>query len=214
MRIFVSGATGVIGRRVVPLLLAQGHSVTAVAHNTPSPSGMVRATFVPVDLFDLDALKRAVAGHDAIINLATHMPSATWKMLFRSAWRLNDRIRSEAVANLVEAALCTGIGTIVQESFALTYPDRGDNWIDEGTALIQLNTTGPLSTLSNRSNGFPVTAAPAWPYGLPLSTARMRCRLGATSMPCASAGRHCRGEPTDTSPRSLTMTPQPRLSRR
>ena len=51
MHIFVSGATGVIGRRVVPMLLAQGHSVTAVAHHPPSPSEEVGAKFVPVDLF-------------------------------------------------------------------------------------------------------------------------------------------------------------------
>ncbi len=135
MRIFVSGATGVIGRRVVPLLLAQGHSVTAMAHNEPSPSEKVGATFVQVDLFDVDQLKQAVSGHDAVINLATHMPSPTWKMLFRTAWRLNDRLRREGVANVVEAALRCGIGTLVQESFALTYPDRGDRWIDEQTPL-------------------------------------------------------------------------------
>jgi len=135
VRIFVSGATGVIGRRVVPTLLAQGHSVTAVAHNPPSPSEKGGATFVPVDLFDVDKLKQAVAGHDAIINLATHMPSPPWKMLFRTAWRLNDRLRREGVANVVEAARYCGIGTLVQESFALTYPDRGDDWIDERTAL-------------------------------------------------------------------------------
>jgi len=93
------------------------------------------ARFVAADLFDADALKRAAEGHEAIINLATHMPSPTWKMLFRSAWRLNDRIRSEGVANLVEAALSCGVGTLVQESFALTYPDRGDHWIDEKIAL-------------------------------------------------------------------------------
>jgi len=56
-------------------------------------------------------------------------------MLFRTAWRLNDRLRREGVTNLVEAALHCGIGTFVQESFALAYPDRGDRWIDEGTAL-------------------------------------------------------------------------------
>jgi nucleoside-diphosphate-sugar epimerase len=92
-------------------------------------------TFVPVDLFDVDELKQAVAGHDAVINLATHMPSASWKMLFRTAWRLNDRLRREGVANVVEAALHCRVGTLVQESFALTYPDRGDDWIDERTAL-------------------------------------------------------------------------------
>ena len=56
-------------------------------------------------------------------------------MLFRSSWRENDRIRTEGVANLVDAALVCGVPTFVQELFAPTYPDRGDEWIDERTAL-------------------------------------------------------------------------------
>jgi nucleoside-diphosphate-sugar epimerase len=137
MRVFVSGATGVIGRRIVPLLLTQGHSVTALARGPEARRDLEQlgANCATVDLFDVNALKRAAIGHDAMINLATHMPSSTWKMLFRSAWRLNDRIRSEGVANLVEAALDSGIRTLIQESFAPTYPDRGDRWIDEETPL-------------------------------------------------------------------------------
>ncbi len=137
MRVFVSGATGVMGRRIVPLLLTQGHFVTALARAPEARRDLERlgAQCATVDLFDVDGLKRAVAGHDAMINLATHMPSSTWKMLFRSAWRLNDRIRTEGVANLVEAALGCGISTLIQESFAPTYPDRGDRWIDEETPL-------------------------------------------------------------------------------
>jgi nucleoside-diphosphate-sugar epimerase len=135
MRIFVTGATGVVGRRVVPLLLSRGHSVTAMAHRLPPQRQRTGATIVAVDLFDVKALERAVAGHDAIINLATHMPSPVWRMLFRSAWRLNDRIRREGSANVVDAALRGGVGTLLQESFALTYPDRGDRWIDEATPL-------------------------------------------------------------------------------
>jgi 2-alkyl-3-oxoalkanoate reductase len=136
MRVFVSGATGVIGRRVVPLLLSQGHSVTVAArpdsHGRHDQAGVNRAV---VDLFDSAGLKAAVAGHDAIINLATHMPSSVWKMVFRSAWRLNDRIRTEGVANLVAAARSHGIARLVQESFALTYPDHGDRWVDEQTPI-------------------------------------------------------------------------------
>lgn len=137
MRILVSGATGVIGRRVVPLLLAHGHTVTALVHR-PRGQGLPQfagATCVVADLFDRTSLASAAAGHDALINLATHMPSAAWKMMFRSAWRLNDRIRTEGVANLADAAVQSGIGRVVQESFALTYPDRGDTWVDEETAL-------------------------------------------------------------------------------
>lgn len=137
MRIFISGATGVIGRRVVPLLKSRGHAVAAMVR-TPLGRDRVEkagARGMAVDLFDVDALKRAVAGHDAVVNLATHMPSSTWKMLFRRAWRENDRVRTTGVANLVDAALVCDVGTLIQESFALTYPDRGDLWIDETTEL-------------------------------------------------------------------------------
>jgi len=134
MRVFVTGATGVIGRRVVPGLAARGHSVTATAR-TPSALDGVSATVVAVDLFDVDALAHAFAGHDAVINLATHMPSTAWKMLFRSAWRRNDRIRSDGAASIASAARRARCRILVQESFALTYPDRGDAWIDEATDL-------------------------------------------------------------------------------
>src|SRR5262245_19229925 len=137
MRIFFTGATGVIGRRAVPLLVAQGHAVTAVARNPEARKRLEHtgATAVAADLFDRAALTRAVAGHDAIVNLATHMPDAAWKMVFRRAWRQNDRMRTEGVANLVEAARANRVATFIQESFALTYPDRGDDWIDETTPL-------------------------------------------------------------------------------
>jgi 2-alkyl-3-oxoalkanoate reductase len=63
MRVFVSGATGVVGRRAIPLLLAQGHSVTAIVRQMPDSPAVVHGglTFVNVNLFDADALRRAVA---------------------------------------------------------------------------------------------------------------------------------------------------------
>jgi 2-alkyl-3-oxoalkanoate reductase len=137
MRIFVSGATGVIGQRLVPLLLERGHTVTvgrrAESRRAPSWPGEVRT--VEVDLFDPATLGPAVRGHDAVINLATSMPSSPLKMLFRSSWRTNDRIRREGSRNLAEAALAGGVRCLLQESFAPTYPDRGDDWIDESVPL-------------------------------------------------------------------------------
>ncbi len=122
MRILITGATGVIGRRVVPLLLAKGHEVTVASRTR-------------VDLFDPATLAPAVRGQDAVINLATHMPSSSTRMLFRRAWRDNDRIRREGSRNLVEAALASDVRIFLQESFAPTYPDRGDDWIDESIPL-------------------------------------------------------------------------------
>ena len=139
MRLFVTGATGVVGRRAVPLLLSQGHSVTAGVRQTASRVSVVAQKdldYVAVDLFDLAERRPTVAGHDAIINLATRMPSSAWNMMFRSSWRENDRIRTEGVANLVEAARRNGIYRFVQECFGLTYPDRDDVWIARCACLL------------------------------------------------------------------------------
>jgi 2-alkyl-3-oxoalkanoate reductase len=135
MRIFLTGGTGVIGRRVVPLLLAGGHEVTLGMRphgRRPAPSG-VRA--VPIDLFEAASLAPALRGHEVVVNLATHMPSSSTKMLFRSAWRTNDQIRRVGSRYLVDAALENGVRCFVQESFAPTYPDCGDRWIDEPVPL-------------------------------------------------------------------------------
>jgi nucleoside-diphosphate-sugar epimerase len=136
MKVLVTGATGVIGRRVVPLLLAQGHEVTVAARpngRRPIPWDDVETS--PVDLFDPTTLTPALRGQDAVINLATHMPPSSFRMLFRRAWRENDRIRREGSRNLVRAALASDVGRLVQESFAPVYPDRGDEWIDESVPL-------------------------------------------------------------------------------
>jgi nucleoside-diphosphate-sugar epimerase len=137
MKIFITGATGVIGRRVVPLLLAKGHEVTvgtrANARRPAQWSGEVRTA--PIDLFDPATLAPALKGHHAVINLATHMPSSSARMLVRRFWRENDRIRREGSRNLVQAALENDVRRLVQESFAPTYPDRGDEWIDESVPL-------------------------------------------------------------------------------
>ncbi|HET9982166.1 MAG TPA: NAD(P)-dependent oxidoreductase [Longimicrobiales bacterium] len=133
MKILLTGATGVIGRRVVPLLTAAGHEVHAVARSPRKAAALEAAGAHPVevDLFDAAGVRRAVVGTDAVINLATHIPSSTWRMMLRSAWRENDRLRREASAILAGAAREAGVGRFVQESFAPIYEDQGDRWIDE-----------------------------------------------------------------------------------
>lgn len=86
---------------------------------------------VDVDLFDGPGLRRALEGQDAAINLATHMPSSTTKMLFRWNWKENDRVRSLGSATLVDAARAAGVARVIQESFAPIYVDNGDRWINE-----------------------------------------------------------------------------------
>ncbi|MGH7619155.1 MAG: SDR family oxidoreductase, partial [Gemmatimonadaceae bacterium] len=82
MRILITGATGVIGRRVVPMLVAAGHHVTAVVRSPEKRAAMAHtgASAIPLDLFDPAHVRRAVADHEVVINLATHIPSSTFLM--------------------------------------------------------------------------------------------------------------------------------------
>jgi nucleoside-diphosphate-sugar epimerase len=132
-RILLTGATGVIGRRVLPLLVSAGHAVSAVSR-TPEQAELLRAvgaTPVSMNLFDPASVRAAVSGHGAVVNLATHMPPSMARMLFRRSWRENDRIRREGSANLAGAAAAAGVGRFIQESFAPIHAEAGDRWIDE-----------------------------------------------------------------------------------
>ena len=107
MRVFVTGATGVIGIRVVRALVARGDQVTAVGRSDQKRSTLrgLGAEAVGVDLYDRAAVRRAVAGHDAVINLATAVPPSAARMFLPGAWREMDRVRREVSANVVHAAL-------------------------------------------------------------------------------------------------------------
>jgi nucleoside-diphosphate-sugar epimerase len=132
VKVFVAGATGVLGRRVLPLLVAGGHEVTGVARS-PEKADLLRslgASPATVDLFDAGAVKDAVAGHEVVVNLATHIPPTT-RAAMPGAWRENERIRSTVPVHLVDAALATGAGRYVQEALAFIYADAGGEWVDE-----------------------------------------------------------------------------------
>ena len=135
-----------IGRRVVPLLAKAGHEVTCAARSGAQQAAVVQLGARPaqVDLFDRAGLAAALAGHDAFINLATHMPHALWRMFFRSAWRENDHIRRDAVPIMTAAARDASVGRFIQESFAPIYPDGGDGWITEDTPMQPVRYNGSV----------------------------------------------------------------------
>jgi 2-alkyl-3-oxoalkanoate reductase len=143
MNVLVTGATGVIGRRAVPLLVAAGHNVTALGRSAERRTALERAgaKTANIDLFDRAALKEALSGQEAVINLATHIPALSWQMMLHRAWAENDRLRREASAKLVDAAIEAGARRFVQESFAPVYADRRDAWIDESVAIAPTRNT-------------------------------------------------------------------------
>ncbi len=138
MRIFVTGATGVIGKALVPQLAATGHTVTALSRSPHNDEMLSRmgAHPVAVKLFDVDALTRALRGYDAIFHLATKIPP-TMQMGKQSAWLENDRLRRDGTRNLVTAALAAGtVHTMIYPSFDFLYPSSGSAWLDAQTSRI------------------------------------------------------------------------------
>lgn len=132
VRVFVAGGTGAIGGYVVPALLGGGHTVTALARTPQKAAALSQQGAKPVlvSLFDSAVLAAAFVGHDAVINLATAMPSMS-QFVIRRAWQATERVRAEGSAAIVEAAHAAGVQRIVQESVAMLYRDHGASWIDE-----------------------------------------------------------------------------------
>jgi nucleoside-diphosphate-sugar epimerase len=126
----------VLGRRVIPQLVAAGHRVTAVARTPDKREQLTQAGAKPVEisLFDRPALDRALVGHDVLVNLATSIPPSS-RAFLPGAWRENDRIRRIATANLAESAIGAGVTRFIQESFAPIYRDGGDQWLDEAAPV-------------------------------------------------------------------------------
>ena len=96
MKVFVAGATGVLGRPTVRALVEAGHEVRGTARGDEK-SALLRslgAEPVAVDLFDPEAVKAAVAGSEAVVNFATKIPPIM-RMRWKGAWKENDRLRTE-----------------------------------------------------------------------------------------------------------------------
>jgi nucleoside-diphosphate-sugar epimerase len=136
MRVFVAGATGVLGRATVPRLIEAGHEVTGVARSPEKAAQLVAqgARPVEVDLFDPTAVRAAVQDHDAVVHMATSIPpiAKAWRT---KAWATNDRLRREGTPILATAAREAGATRFVKESVCFFYADHGDAWIDEDSPI-------------------------------------------------------------------------------
>lgn len=126
------GGTGAIGRPAVDALLAEGHDVSALARSDER-AGQLRAkgaTPVQASIFDVEALTRVFAGHDAVVNLASNMPS-TMQFTRMKAWAPTVAVRTEGSAAVADAAIAAGVPVLLQESVVMLHADGGDRWLDE-----------------------------------------------------------------------------------
>jgi 2-alkyl-3-oxoalkanoate reductase len=108
VRVLVTGASGVLGRVTVPLLRDRGHQVA-----TPSASEL--------DLFDAQRVREALRGIQAVLHLATRIPTRD-RMRLSGVWDENDRLRDKATQLLVDGALGTDVALIVVPTVAFVYP--------------------------------------------------------------------------------------------
>jgi nucleoside-diphosphate-sugar epimerase len=125
MKVFLAGAAGAIGRRLVPLLLGAGHSVTGTTRSGEAASEL-RArgvTAVVVDAFDAAALRDAVvrAQPEVVMHQLTDLPKILDRARPPGGFAGNTRLRIEGTANLVAAAQTAGARRLIAQSIAFAY---------------------------------------------------------------------------------------------
>ena len=137
---FVAGASGAIGRRLVPLLAEAGHEVVGMTRS-PERAGRLRelgAEPVVADALDADAVTGAVteARPQAIVNQLTDLPQAMSPRKLKAAYAANDRIRREGTASLLRAAEAADVERMVVQSVAFWYRPGDDHPNGEDTPLV------------------------------------------------------------------------------
>src|SRR5581483_1492346 len=129
MRLFVAGATGVIGRRLLPMLAREGHEVVGLTRSEER-TALIRelgAEPAVADAFDADALARVVADArpEVVIHELTDIPRSIDPKRFAEQFERNNRLRREGTRNLVAAARAAGARRVVAQSIAFAYARQG-----------------------------------------------------------------------------------------
>ena len=122
MRIFVAGASGAIGQRLVPLLVAGGHAVTGTTR-TPGKADAIRAagaTSVVLDALDRDAVKEALARAEpeVVVHQMTALAGFTDFRKFDEGFAATNQLRTEGTDNLIAGMRELQVRRIVAQSFA------------------------------------------------------------------------------------------------
>ena len=125
MKIFLAGATGAVGRRLVPLLLKAGHHVTGTTRSAAKGEELrtVGVEPVVVDVFDAQELSRAVltARPDIVVHQLTDLPRGLDPAQMTEGTQRNARMRREGTKNLVAAAAGSTAQRLVAQSIAWMY---------------------------------------------------------------------------------------------
>jgi nucleoside-diphosphate-sugar epimerase len=133
MNVFVAGASGVLGRRLVRQLTARGHAVSGLVRSREGEKLVASLGGQPcwVDLFDADALVQAAGAADVVIHAATSIP--TQARTKAHDWQANDRIRREGTQALAHCAGRIGAKLFIFQSIVWVARPADDGPFDEDT---------------------------------------------------------------------------------
>lgn len=139
MKVFVAGATGALGRRLVPALIEGGHEVSAITRS-PERAERLRAGGVEAavgDALDGAAVDAAIASArpEAIVNELTDLPPALKPRKLKRYYAANDTVRREGSRNLIAAAEKHGVRRIVTQGVAFWYAPEPRGLASEGDPL-------------------------------------------------------------------------------
>jgi 2-alkyl-3-oxoalkanoate reductase len=133
MRVFLTGASGAIGTRLVPQLIEAGHEVIGTCR-APENADRLRALGaqpVVLDLLDARAVREAVraAAPDAIVHEATALAGVRFARRLDRVFGPTNRLRTEGTDTLLAAARETGVSRFVAQSFASGRYERSGGWV-------------------------------------------------------------------------------------
>lgn len=164
MRVFIAGASGVLGRELIPMLLAEGNEVVALVRDPNRAEKALAGFSVRLYQGDLVApdtasrLPEMLAGCDAAVHIATSIPADPSAP---SAWETTARLRIDGTRFLTGAALAAGVRRYVQQSIVMAYADGGDWWLDESAPLDtspeRASVCGPVITMERTLHAIPTS---------------------------------------------------------
>jgi nucleoside-diphosphate-sugar epimerase len=138
VRIFLAGASGVIGVRLVPLFVAAGHAVAGMTRSPAKAQAIRRLGAEPLvcDVFDADALRDAVTAFrpDLVMHQLTDLPDDVAELSAHMA--ANARIRREGTRNLLAGAAAAGAARFLAQSIAFPLPGDAGAAVAEHERLV------------------------------------------------------------------------------